>query len=87
VPKKFQNKSSIFFTFNTDEDTFWISGGYQDSAITAITGSSEYVTMHGESVPGPDLPSALSGHCAILWDTNTIFINGGYNAYGNTKRC
>jgi hypothetical protein len=50
----------VFTYKKTDEDTFWISGGYQDLAHgIGISRSSEFVTINEESVLGPDLPNNL----------------------------
>ena len=55
----------------------WVTGGDQNGLP-----STEYVSPNGdESQPGPDLPSARAGHCAVKLSTGKVMLlGGGYGA-------
>lgn len=71
-----------------------VTSPYQNG-LTLLTGgrdsrekrlnNSEILGKDGQwSSPGmPDLPIALNYHCAVLYNSSTIFILGGYNATDN----
>jgi hypothetical protein len=55
----------------------WVTGGDQNRLP-----STEYVSPNGDaSQPGPDLPSARAGHCAVKLSTGKVMLLGG--GYGN----
>ena len=51
----------------------WVTGGDQNELP-----STEYVSPNGDaSTPGPDLPSARAGHCAVKLSTGKVMLLGG----------
>ena len=49
-----------------DENTFWVSGGYNMDFQEQDT--TEFIFSNGTVEPGPKLPTAYSRHCKV---TNT----------------
>ena len=72
---KLLNYLLLYFIFSVFNDsTLWIVGG-EDSANYLKT--TEFVFVNQPPIEGPDLPFAISGHCMVQTDPNTIFIIGG----------
>ena len=53
-----------------NDKTLWVTGGYGGGAST------EYVTMTG-TMPGPDLPMALSSHAMVAINRTCSLVIGG----------
>ena len=64
--------SGFFTVFN--DSTLWITGG-EDSGN--YLKSTEFVFVNQPPIEGPNLPFAISGHCMVQTDPNTLFIIGG----------
>ena len=59
----------------------WVTGGDQNGLP-----STEYVFPNGDvSQPGPDLPSARAGHCAVKLSTGQVILLGGEYGGENGK--
>ena len=59
----------------------WVTGGDQNELP-----STEYVSPNGDtSRPGPDLPSARAGHCAVKLSTGQVMLLGGDYGGNNGK--
>ena len=56
-----------------NDTTLWVTGGYIDFGVLAPT---EYVTMT-KTVPGPDLPMALTGHAMVAINSTCSMVTGG----------
>jgi len=57
-----------------NDSTLWITGG-EDSGN--YLKSTEFVFVNQPPIEGPNLPFAISGHCMVQTDPNTLFIIGG----------
>ena len=69
---------------NVNSTKFWILGGYQLSGNSLD--STEFI-IQGQTngVPGPKLPYALRGMCAIKFTNNEIFVIGGRDSDGGYR--
>ena len=60
----------------------WVTGGDQNELP-----STEYVSPNGDaSTPGPDLPSARAGHCAVKLSIGQAMLLGGDYGGNNGKK-
>ena len=58
--------------------SLFVMGGFRGHSAGALS-STEYVSPDGDvSQPGPELPSARYGHCAVKLSTGQVMILGGY---------
>ena len=63
-----------------DEDSLWITGGVNDDGHLKTT---EFVNIKTlSSIPGPDLPIELAGHCMVKLNQTTVIVIGGENDNG-----
>jgi hypothetical protein len=56
---------------------WWVSGGFAGGAALAST---ELLSAEGTWSAGPDLPVAMSGHCAVQIDARRVLLAGGGNS-------
>ena len=63
-----------------DEDTLWITGGVNNDGHLKTTELVNLKTL--SSIPGPDLPIELAGHCMVKLNERTVIVIGGENDNG-----
>jgi len=51
------------------EDGWWVTGGTNDTSTEIL--------VNGAWVPGPELPTAMFGHCLLKLNSEKYFITGG----------
>ena len=58
-----------------NDNTLWVTGGFGNGIGRLV--STEYVTISG-TIPGPDLPMALTGHAMVTINSTCSMVIGGY---------
>ena len=71
---KMTHKRDYAASVNINEDTIWITGGWNGNYLS----SSEFMTVEG-SMAGPELPIPVDGHQMVAIDNELTMVIGGFS--------